>query len=288
MSEIELPGKHPAENFVKFLMLRDEGIPDATIMKTLADWGFLLPKPSYLVFLRNDLEVPQNFEPLNRLNRESMKFLRAEGVYEMFHPNLLVEEAWSILKDPMKRSMVEQALLARLDLKVAALKINMRMNWKLDAKAMATFGHFFWNVKLLTFDEWGRFLYGRSAMYERAMALLQGQQQVALHNLHLEQTVESKRMIQRAQEICYFTLEEVSQKPGTSSDKVKAITVLTKGIVECHNALSTSDMAIKDILKNFERFRMEHPQTPARSIHELAPHGNYSGSGAKDDKGGAH
>ena len=109
---------------------------------------------------------------------------------------------------------------------------------------------------------------------------------LALFHMRLEQAVESKTMIQRSQEIAYFTLEEVNLKPGTQPDKVKAISVLTKAVVECHEALSTSDMALKDVLKQFERFRMEHPQQIPPDIRQLAPLGNFTGGGAaeKDDK----
>lgn len=147
---------------------------------------------------------------------------------------------------------------------------------------MSLYRHYFWNVDAMTFDEWGRFLFGRSSMYERYMGELMGNAQITLHHLRLDQVIESKAMIKRAQEIAYFTLEEVNQKPGTPPDKVKAIGVLTKSIVECHNALSTSDMALKDVLKEFEKWRMVNPEKAAPSIHQLAPGGNFTGSGVED------
>lgn len=291
--KVVLPEKHPALYFVKYLILKDPSITDPEIFKTLSDWSFLMPGPGFLPHVRNDLMPPANFNPLDRLNRESMKFLRKEGVYELFYPNAAVEEAWSILADPQMRATVEQVLLSQMPLNIAALKVNKRTDWKLTVDGITAYGKFFWNVKLMSLDEWGRFLWGRTAMYERHMALLQaatsGQYQLAMFHLRLDQVVESKHMIQRAQQICYFNLEEVNQRPGTGADKIKAITVLTKAINECHNTLSTSDMALKDILKNFERFRMEHPLKPAPDIHQLAPGGNFTGSGVKDDdKNKAH
>jgi hypothetical protein len=112
--------------------------------------------------------------------------------------------------------------------------------------------------------------------------MLQATPELAMFHLQLQQAIDSKTMIQRTQEIAYFTIEEVSRKPGTGPDKVKAIGVLGKTIVDCHEALSTSDMALKDILKNFERFRMEHPQIPPPDIKMLAPGGNFTGSGVEE------
>lgn len=279
--------RHPAEYYIKYLITRFPQWTDAEVLKKLADWGFLSPDDKYLQFLRQDLpKVPANFDPLDVTDRPSMRYLRELGIYSMFRSTPDVEEAWDILSNPDQRLAVEQVILARLDLKVAAQRINKRTGWFLSADGIAAFRHYFWNPQLLTFDEWGRHLYGRSALYERHMALLQGDQRLAFHHLRFEQAVESKLMIQRAQEISYFALEEVNLKPGTGPDKVKAISVLTKAVVECHVALSTSDMALKDVLKQFERFRVEHPIAAPMDIRQIAPGGNYTGGGAAEkDKG---
>ncbi len=63
---------------------------------------------------------------------------------------------------------------------------------------------------------------------------------------------------------------------------MKSIAVLGKTVVECHEALSTSDMALKDVLKQFERFQVEHPHASPGDIRNLAPFGNYSGSGVQE------
>ena len=275
--------KHPAETFIKYLLIKDQTVTDAEVLKTLQDWGFLSPQDTYLGFMRQKVaNVPNNFDPANRLSRPSMGYLREHGVFELFFPSSATHEAWDILSDPFKRLQVEQVLLARLDRKAMAGRLNKKYNWHLTAEGLSAFNDFFWNVKSMSWDDWGRFLFGRSMMYEKYLGLLQASPQLAFFHLQLEQTIESKDMIQRAQEIAYFTLEEVSQKPGTGPDKVKAIGVLGKTIVDCHEALSTSDMALKDILKNFERFRMEHPQIPPPDIKSLAPAGNFSGSGVDE------
>ena len=272
--------KHPAEYFIKYLIIRHPDWEDAQIMKHVQDWGFLSPDDKYLPFLRQALPpVPQDFDPIDITHRPSQAYLRQLGILELFRNPPSMQEAWDILARPEQRFVVEQVILSGLDLKVTAQRVNKRHGWFLSEEGLRTFRHFFWNTKLLTFDEWGRFLFGRSAMYERQMALLQGDQRVALHHLRIDQGIESKIMIQRAQEIAYFTMEEVDLKPGTAPDKVKAISVLAKAVVECHEALSTSDMALKDVLKQFERFRMEHPHPSPQDIRALAPLGNFSGGG---------
>lgn len=274
--------KHPAHFFVKYLLIKDPLSSDAQILKTLEDWSFLSPDQSYLGFMRQKVKVPPGFDPLNKLHRPSVKFLRDENVYELFHKTDAMEVAWAVLVDPTMRLVVEQILLARLDLKSSCQKMNAKHGWKLTVEGLEMFQHYFWNVPHLTFDEWGRFLYGRSAMYERYMGLLTAPPQLAFFHLRLEQALDSKKMIQRTQEIAYFTLEEVAQKPGVSTDKVKAINMLGKTVLDCHAALSTSDMALKDVLQQFEKWRMEHPQSAPPDIKKLAPDGNFSGSGLEE------
>ncbi len=282
--------KHPAEHFLRYLLARDATITDAEMMKKLSDWAFLQPSSTYWGFMRQrvNAELPTDFNPANRLHGPSMKFLRKMEIYDLFFPKESMQEAWAILADPQKRMLVEQALMARIDPRIIASKLNKKFSWFLTEDGVDRFRHFFWNVKLLSFDEWGRFLYSRTAMYDRHMALLQGPPSLAFFHLRLEQAIESKKMIQRVQEIAYHNLEEVNTHVGTPPDKIKAIGILGKVVKECHDALSTSDMALKDILSNFERFRMEHPQQNPPSIHELAPGGNFSGSGAETEKENTH
>lgn len=277
--------KHPAEYFIRYLLIRDSTMSDAQVLKTLMDWGFLAPVDHYLGFLRQELansNQPLGFNPADRLHRPSMQYLRDQKVYEMFYPSSAIEEAWANLASIERRMVVEQILMARLDLKTAAQKVNKKHAWHLTEDGLSMHRHYFWNVNLLTFDQWGRYLYERSSMYDRYMALLQAPKELAYFHLKIEYHTESKDMIKRAQEIAYNTLEEVNLVPGTRPDKVKAVAVLTKALTDCHAALSTSDMAITTALKEFEKFRIHHPEIPPPDIRSIAPGGNFSGSGIGD------
>ncbi len=273
--------RHPAEHCIKYLFTRDPRTSDERTWHTMQDWGFLQPEDGYFGKVRESLEQdkPRDLNPANRLHRPSVTYLRKQGIYEAFHPNPAMEEAWEILADPEKRLVVEQVILSRLDPKSAAAKVNKKQGWFLTAEGIQLYRHYFWNVKLLTFDEWGRFLKNRSMMTDRYLSLLQGPQSIAFHHLRLDQVIESKDMLKRAQEIAYCTLEEVALVPGCGTEKVAAIKSLASTVIACHEAQSSSDMALKEVLKQFEKFRMEHPQLPPKDIRQLAPAGNFSGSG---------
>lgn len=270
--------KHPAENLIKYFLVRD--MTDGEVQKKLEDWGFLTADPTTLPLLRSSVaQRPEGFNPGDRAHRPSVTWLRQLGLYELFHPSEAMEEAWQVLGEPEQRLAAEQILLARLDLKIAAQKVNAKHNWHFTEKMLKTYRHFFWNVPSLTFDEWGRYMYNRTALYDRYMGLLMATPKLAFYHLRLDTTVESKQMIKDTQDIAYFTLMELAQKPGVSIDKVKGISMLGKLINECHQSLSTSDMALKDVLKQFEHWRMEHPQITPPALKSLAPAGNHSGSG---------
>ena len=112
--------KHPAEVFLKYLLLREEDLPDANILKNLQDWDVLPPTITDLNFIRQQVsERPNRFDPFDRIHRPSMAFLRQHGVYELFIRLKGVNEAWDILADPTMRLNVER-LLARLDRKQTA------------------------------------------------------------------------------------------------------------------------------------------------------------------------
>ncbi len=279
--------RHPAENFIKYIIIRHgAGVSDAVVERELSRYGFLPPaEGTYLGFLRQELDPPPDgFDFGNKLHRPSMQYLRDNQVYELFFRNAAVEEAFENLSHPYRRTVVEQALLSRLDLKLAARKLNAKNGWFLTTEGLKAHRHFFWNVSFLTFDEWGRYLYGRSSMYANYMTMLRAPPELALFHLRVGAQIESKMMITRAQEIAYHTLEEVAIQPGADAAKVKAIGVLTKSLTDCHAALTTSDMALETVLKQFERFRMEHTEKAAVKIHELAPAGNFSGSGVDAGK----
>ena len=292
--------RHPAENYIRYLIIKGRAdnlsnqvltvppsatpvdIPNTEIVQALDNWGMLSPEEPYLDELKKSIPaIPAGFDPGNRMHRHSMQYLREQQVYEMFFRTPVIEEAWEILADQSKRQVVEQILLARSASKALLQKVNRKNNTHITEEGVLKFGHYFWNVDLLTFDQWGKYLFRRSSLYSDYMTLLRAPREFLLFKLRIEQQLESKAMVKRAQDIAYHTLEQVNLTPGSDVDKVKSIGTLTKSIVECDNSLSASDAALGAVLKQFEKFRTEHPQLPPADIASLAPDGSFTG-GPKD------
>lgn len=283
--------KHPAEFFIKALIIQSRGplspneITDAEILRNLDTHGFLAADLNYLGLLRSSIPThPANFDPNDRLNRPSVKYLRDNGVYEFFHQSPEMEEARSILTNFRIRQVCEQILLAWCANKTIIQKVNRRYDSHLTEDGIKLFSHYFWNVGIMDLDSWGRYLYDRSAMYPDYIALLRATPEMLLFKLRIEQQLESKKMVKRAQDISYFNLEQVNLIPGTDSAKVKAIGVLTKAVIDCDTALSASDAQLGSVLKEFEKFRTDHPHLPAPDIKQLATENNFSGSGSLVNK----
>lgn len=288
--------RHPAENYIRYLIVRgrSQALPQSTtlpsvqdisndeILKNLDACGFLAPEPGYLDALKADIPAPPaGFDPANRLHRPSVQYLREQKVYEMFFRTPAVEEAWEILSSTTLRQMVEYILLNKGCSKALLQKVNKKHGTHLTEDGIGRYGHYFCNVDLLTFDQWGKYLYQKSSMASDYLALMRAPREFLLFKLRIDQQLESKMMIKRAQDIAYHTLEQVNLLPGASSDKVKSISLLTKSLVECDESLSASDAALGNVLKQFERFRAENNQPPPNDILTISPDGSYTG-GAKD------
>ncbi len=275
--------KHPAEYWLKFLLIEDPTRTSAELQSEISGKGFLQPPLEYFAFLKESISpTPAVFNPYDRSHRPSVRYLRKEGVYELFFPTPDVRAANAIIHKVNVREHVEALILSRLPLKETAKKLNQKYSWDLTEETLKAYRHFYWNRDLLTFDEWGRFLYNRTSMYEKYMTSIQATMDLALYELRLNSVIDSKHMISRVQHIAYFTLEAVGLKPGTGQDKVKAIGILGKTIIDAHVALSTSDMQIKEVLEQFKNFRMGNPEKTAPALQLLAPRGNHSGSGVED------
>ena len=273
--------RYPAEHYVKFLILSRPGITDDQILAMLDRVSFLMPELPYLTQLRGMMgNPPDPFFPADPTNESSARYLRDQEVYAIFHPDAAMEEAWGYLRNPAKSLAVEQLCIAELELSKALIELNKRTRWDLTVSGVERYRHFFFNRDLLSFDEWGRFLYGRHSMYERYISILQGDHKIAEFALRINKEMDSKQMVKETQAIAFAVLAELNQLPGVRPDKVRGIALMAKVIHESDEVLSTSGLALKETLKQFNHFRMQHMDQVALDIAALAPEGTYSGSGA--------
>ena len=274
---------HPAQHFIKYLLTqgtqesRDNGWVEATV-SAHTTFGVTL---DVISDLRQEVSIkmPRDFRPRDKRHKPSVKYLKDQKVYAMHHPSRSLEIMQDrILSDPQARWNIEKMLLARtLDAKFIASRLNARYRWLLTARAIELYRHFFFDVGSLSIDDWAYHMASRQDG-KAMLSIAQVGAPLALYRAGIKQTIESKTMVKKAQQMIYMTLLEVNELP-LSQRKVSMLTKLTKTLLSTDERLSQSDMALAEVLKQFERFRMQRSTTGPVSIHQLSPNGNFKGSG---------
>jgi hypothetical protein len=279
--------KHPAHYFIRFLLTQGtrECQDSAWVETTVAAHTNFRVTLDVIEDLRRQVDVtkPMDFRPRDKRHKPSVKFLKAQRVYAMHHPNRSVEIMQDrILSDPQARWNVEKMLLARtLDAKFIANRLNARYHFLLTPRAIELYKHFFFDVESLGLDDWAYHMSARTDG-KAMMSIAQVGAPLALYRAGIRQTIESKTMVKKAQQMIYMTLLEVDELP-LSERKVAMLTKLTRSLLNTDERLRQSDMAVAEVLKQFERFRMQRRDVGPASIHSLAPSGNYSGSGLEEE-----
>lgn len=281
-----MPLRHPSEAFIKFLMTRDDPQmqQDTVVSYAVTSLGYPAPRPDYLVWLRGDLmqRMPAQFTPHNRYDRPSVRFLRQEGIYGLHYPDEASREATSICTHLRARPLIEQLLLGHIEPHFVAKKVNSRLGEHFTSAGIETYRHYYWNVSLLRVEEWALLLDTpeTAPQKSRSLAILQIGPQMALHSADFQQELESKAMVREMLEAVYFDFQEWKKQPR-SETRTKMMTMIAKSATMLEERLSQADSQLKESLKAFENFRMQHSNRQVSDIREVAPAGNFTGSGAR-------
>lgn len=277
--------RHPSEYFIRYLLTKP--LPQAQdnnwIRQGVQALGFPAPPDTLVERLRSEMypELPQNYEPSNRYNRESMRFLKKFHIRSIHNPDRHVQQAFLILPNFKVRRIVEKLLLGRMDPKEVAKKVNARTEQFFTVESIRVYCHYYWNCGLMKTADWSDFFeaYDQSDA-SRSMAIVHSGPAMALHVTGYQQNLDSKAMLKDVQESMYFDFLSWKNKP-TSPDKTSAMTRIAGAMSKTDVRLSEADSALKESLKAFEMFRMKASQTEVPSIDSVAPAGNFSDSGEK-------
>lgn len=279
--------RHPSEYFIKYLVTLDHPMADQNtwIASSLSHLGLPQLEPetseSYLSLIREEMEEgkPNPLKPdKEQKHRPSLKYLKDKKIYSLYNPDTYSKEATAdILGNMQVRPMVETMLLGRVPHKEIARKVNEKFGMFLRAESVAAYEHYYWNVNLLTVDDWVRLFEG-SKKAGTVESIIQGGRGVALFRLGYPVDVDAKDVLQQTLETLYFDLQDWKTQPR-SIEKTKALNMIAKAVTLLDEQLSQAESAIKDSLKAFEKFRIDQLSEKPRSIKQLAPEGNYSGSG---------
>ncbi len=276
--------RHPSENFIKYLMTsgHQQAGDDNWVTWMVTNLGYPAPRADYLQWLRTDIsmKVPTDFDPNNRYHRASRQFMKEEGITGIHLRDKSVGEANSIVTNLRNRFIIEQLLLGRLEPKDVAKKVNTKLATFYTADGIEAYRHYYWQVGILRVEDWAVLLEQYDQAKQNTLAIVQVGASMALHKTGIQQAIDSKSMLRTMQEALFFDFQEWKTKKH-GSERTKALAALAKSAVLVDTQLSQADSAMKDSLKAFEQFRMETEKKAVPGMDQIAPGGNYTGSGAK-------
>jgi len=274
--------RSPSEVFVRFLLSQREYDPN-TILRMLEDFGLEGLGAGYIKRVQMEMgEFPNPWEPTKKAG-PSRDFLRKWGILDLWFPSPHVKEAYEILANPQLRADVEQLLLSPLRIEEVVTRLNRHHEISLTIEGVQAFGHYFWNKKLLPMHEWVEFLEERPhAMNSVAVLRVSPDMAQALvpwvlgmsgPPTSLNTGVVSRRM----RDIAFLKVLEIERQPATLAHS-KMMKNYMDVISDAENQMRQSDVALKDVLTAFEKFRLRKDTAPLPSIEEVAGP-NYSQSG---------
>ena len=271
--------RSPAEFFIKFLLTKQEH-DDATILRMLEEYGLVSISSNYIKGLGDKLSFPDPWEPTSV---EGKKLLKAEGVYDLWFPNGQAKEAWEILAKPQLRSDTEQLLLSPLRIEEVTRRLNEHHSVSLSVEGVRAYGHYFWNKSLLPMHEWVALLEERPTRATDT-TLLHSPPDMAstlvpwIVGMSGPPTnINTGTVSRRVRDVAFLKVLEIERSPATLAHS-KMMKNYMDVIKAAEGELRQSDVALKDVLQAFEKFRLRKDDSPIPSLESIAGE-NFSKSG---------
>jgi len=293
----EVP-RSPSEYYIRFLISAQEesdadDINANEIQQTLESVGLDALSPSYVREVCKAMGPrPDPYLPDNPHDKPTREYLRLHKIFDMWNPNRGVREAQLILMDHFLREKLEPMLLSSLSHTAIARKLRKYTSIALTAEGVTTYGHYFWNRKLLSQSQWMEYLSGMTFRNVYVQSLVTAPD---VANRHLPYVMgisgpgnafNSAEAAARIGQIAFKHALELEHRPATL-DNTMALKNCMTTIEKSDVIMRRSDVALRDVLRQFQKFRMKLDEAKIIDVHQLTE-GNYSKSGegtdAEDDE----
>jgi hypothetical protein len=281
--------RSPSEFFIKFLLSQQEHDTNA-VLRMLEDFGLYGISTQYIKRLTVQMEpFPTPWDPAQR-EGETREYLRKHKVLDLWHPNAHVKEAYEILSTPQLRADVEQLLLSPLRIEEVVARLNKHHEISMTIAGVQAFGHYFWNKPLLPMHEWVElmeerpFVNNNVAVLKVAPDMAQSLVPWVMGYTGPPASLNTGTVSRRMRDIAFLKILEIERQPATLAHS-KMMKNYSDVVKTAEAEMRQSNVALKDVLRAFEKFRLRKDEEAVPSIEEVAGP-NYSRSGEGTDRDG--
>lgn len=241
-------------------------------------------------YIRNLIETMEPFpEPFfpDGSDLPSRKYLKSHKIYDIWNPTPGVREAQHILMDSYLREKLEPLLLSPMSHANIARRLRKYTSIALTKDGVDAYAHYFWNRKLLSQGEWLRYLEGRPNRNVYSQSLMTSPDMAVQHLPWVvgisgpAQGFNSAEAAARIGQIALKHALEIEHKPA-NFETTNALRNCMVTIEKADQVMRRSDVALRDVLKQFQKFRMKVDDAKVTDIQQLTA-GNFSKSGEGTD-----
>lgn len=277
--------RHPAEYFVAFLCASLEDPQERTVNSTLRLHGLAPIERAELSRIRQDSVLPEGFKAWDPDHAPSKRWLKSKAIYSFMHPDETTREMkLKILEAPAVREKVDTLLIGRVSTSEAAFRLQ-KIGHTVSASAIEEYQHYFWNTGAMGLSDWvayfqsdadpddgSRRTQGRKSPLKSSLL---GGPDLAKYKAGIAQEIDGKKILAELQQELYFTFREIKTLP-VSEKKVVMLSAVTRSLARLDERISSSDQALQDTLKRFEKFKVITDTAKPPSLSQLAPQGTIS------------
>jgi len=286
----EIPSS-PCEFYIRFLVSAQPSLDEVQgneIIRTLEGLRLDGLGASYI---REVVDImsprPTPYAPSDKHDPKTRTYLKDHKIFDMWHPDRGIREAQLILLDYYLRDKLEPMLLSSVCHAEIARKLRKYTAISLTSEGVSAFGHYYWNRRVMSQSAWQEYLLGRSF----ANVYLQGlvtAPDVAPHHLPYVvgiagpgQAFNSAEASARVGQIAYKYALELEHRPATLENTM-ALKHCMSTIEKADTLMRRSDVALRDVLRQFQKFRMKLDGDEVIAVNQLTA-GNFSKSGEGTD-----
>ena len=272
---------HPAEFFIKYLLVADEGISLDSINSTLELHGISSIEGSDLKIVRDDLgQRPSDFQPWDKSHRATNAWLKKKRIFSLVHPDAgTLEMKEAILSGVRTRERVDRLLLGNVSYLEASHRLT-KLGMRVSDAAISEYCHYFWNTSTMGVSDWADYLEKDSSERTSAvrsaysLAMMAGPD-AAMYRIGVQKQLDGKKIMIEVQAELYHTFLETRTLP-LSTKKVEMLSALARGLARIDERVQAGDSALQETLKKFEKFKVLHNDVKPPSLLQLAPTGSVS------------